>query len=1230
MSRDHNPHRDHGQSGHNHKTKPYQNGRVKAGVNMDGLSDSLKSFYEEVLQSEIGHIFTITDAKRERGAKYGSSTSAHFDGNAVDFRNDPRVFDFFVNKEEGVRLLDKYKLGIYDETDPRNMGVATGPHFHVGTDFYNSKFEYSTSKRVKELEGGELKPIKSFSALNPEFDYKAYDESWGQAKVQGVDRQTFTQSYLSNSGVVPITSQKPDVDAFALGQSLRNESQGNDEMAKKLASVEEQLKAMIDKDLKAEEQKQKMLEQDALAKEISDKENMRLSYLEQMMSLDPYVERTPTSPQQYSIQPQYNPLPESSMPQFQDGGVKVDSDETVPESNIVTTHDKVWDYKQEGDEYFTRKKGSEDWIKLQGQPLDAVRSKVSFDGTPVKVRSEVTAPSSSLSQTESKPSEGVSSITDAAKGNSLPKSTNLGGYLPSLKLNDQNRIENCVPGKGCSYNTSTKLSTLFKGLEKDFEDFKSNDLWTEDAWFNRDFQEKNGGKVVYSTDERGGPSKMKGLPKEYYDKLQVGDYVHLDRTGSSYDEKKSDKGIKNERVEHIGFIIGKDEDGTPLVWHGSEKGKAYIQRVDEDINLGEGSFSYQVASIVRNPKLVGVDKNALAKLSGTDYYKEVDQDLKLNDKASGLSGNQREAVNSVNNSIQDFIKLGFDQEDVLYAAQLLIGGVLEMESSGADWSLFDSKGDSPFSKQVKRKGKETVARLAKNTLGVGKDFSSDEASRGIYQIKPDMNFPSDSKTLKNLEALGIKKSELFSDTGNETKGALLIMLDNYSKLKKDDRFDPDRNGLEIEGNFYPSSYLLAKSWSAGPGWYNRDKYKEYLADYDVDYSNNALLAAGRINLTKESTKDVLNDLKVANEVQHSKLKSSMSEEDRGLMSERIETKSQDSLNNLEWFSARDKESTSVDLGAQRSTPFTKRVFDSDLKEKQYRHKRLFDSSEEPFSPFYPESGEDVVVKEFPRFNTSQEELEEIIQLEKQGYKAVRRGDKIFLTVKVLPGAEVVGSKGDISKFQDGGEKDPPPSDTLRRKQEIAMQHYNFGKDSTRRDASLTIPVLPDDPRFNKIWNPDMYSGLDREVMQEYKPDVIYISSDDPEGGFHFTEFKRKYTPPAPEPIPDPEQLPLRRYEPRESGAIIKGKQTSLNLHKEYNPYTGQYEVMGPSQKRELDRSKFLGKDAPEIEGQLFDATSRRELDPSNNEDLLRMFQHKYKNNQGFRQNMERILSNANL
>ena len=92
-------------------------------------------------RKELSKIFPeliYTSGFRTPSQKVGKNykTSRHNKGEAWDLEANRKVYDYLYNSFEGLSLLNKYGLGILDETDPETMKRtgATGAHFHVGKD----------------------------------------------------------------------------------------------------------------------------------------------------------------------------------------------------------------------------------------------------------------------------------------------------------------------------------------------------------------------------------------------------------------------------------------------------------------------------------------------------------------------------------------------------------------------------------------------------------------------------------------------------------------------------------------------------------------------------------------------------------------------------------------------------------------------------------------------------------------------------------------------------------------------------------------------------------------------------------------------------------------------------------------------------------------------------------------------------------------------------------------
>lgn len=130
------------------------------------LSDNTKAFIDEY-QSLTGRVLNITGGRRKasQGIGKAANVSHHNTGDAFDISNvHTQDFDYLVNTKEGLSLLNKYGLGIIDETDPDEMERtgATGAHFHIGRD---SKYKAFVADRLKEYnQNGSIDRMYSYKA----------------------------------------------------------------------------------------------------------------------------------------------------------------------------------------------------------------------------------------------------------------------------------------------------------------------------------------------------------------------------------------------------------------------------------------------------------------------------------------------------------------------------------------------------------------------------------------------------------------------------------------------------------------------------------------------------------------------------------------------------------------------------------------------------------------------------------------------------------------------------------------------------------------------------------------------------------------------------------------------------------------------------------------------------------------------------------------------------------
>jgi hypothetical protein len=457
------------------------------------------------------------------------------------------------------------------------------------------------------------------------------------------------------------------------------------------------------------------------------------------------------------------------------------------------------------------------------------------------------------------------------------------------------RVEECKnhgEGYGCSKQVSLKEGALFTPTS--MEGAQSN-LWANDAWFNKASVEQNGGTVLYETSARG--SDMSQLPKDVYGILQVGDYVHLDRknTNSSRDYASRTKdGLNNEKVEHMGMIIGKDTDGTPLVWHSSETGKAYVKRVDEPITLDDhkGLGAYQISSIARSGKMKDEFQKEVAQ---NPYYTPIDTDNELTFAEGAKPNNhERQLVKSINDNQEAFRGLGYKQEDLNKAGQVLMGIMTNETSAGT--STDPIAGDLwgvPILPISKTAGKQVAATVWKEWLGQVGEGEIAEPSQGLYQIKPELNYYVNAEkgnyTLssigKNLKKLGITPDNLQDSEENQSIFASAIMLENMKALKSDKGYNAETDTWSIKGDNgqvweYPAAYVLTGAWSAGSGWQNRSKYKDMLTSSEGrQYAQKGMAAMDKVTTEKGNAYSQkyteLTDKNNAEEAKRAELKAAM-------------------------------------------------------------------------------------------------------------------------------------------------------------------------------------------------------------------------------------------------------------------------------------------------------------------------------------------------------------------
>ena len=329
--------------------------------------------------------YVMTSGARSKVTNPGVSGSKHLSGKAIDIRPNSKVYNYLMNTTEGISKLDEAGIGVFDETDPRNMRVATGPHFHIGSDFYDV-----TKQRVGQFSKyGENTPtVNYFGEQHPDFDYSDFVQKRQANKKSGkhIDHSSFknfSRDYLVENVYTNLgPSADPSKDIYTVYSNMTGKSGKDmtpDQLRKELAELppsggsvigndhshghgeedysgyhvpeedvvnkeiveqNQLLKRQLEMQSKVEEEKQRKLEEQAELRQLREKENEKLSFLESMIDRPAYVERNKPSTQQQSpgaYNP--NPVPQQQMDlpniwdfgsgqQFKDGGeVSTDGNE---------------------------------------------------------------------------------------------------------------------------------------------------------------------------------------------------------------------------------------------------------------------------------------------------------------------------------------------------------------------------------------------------------------------------------------------------------------------------------------------------------------------------------------------------------------------------------------------------------------------------------------------------------------------------------------------------------------------------------------------------------------------------------------------------------------------------------------------------------------------------------------------------------------------------------------
>lgn len=274
------------------------------------LGDDMKGFMNEIYLLDDGKYkgVRLTSGRRDATGKF----SHHHNGDAVDIAalNEGGVlgnelYSRLVNTGDGLSLMNKYGLGIYDETDPENLAKTqgTGAHFHIGKDeglFGNTKKRLE----VYNSSDGNIIEMSSFYSKNPDYDYtkKAWASKKGTEQEIGIP-EDFSSTYVDPNS------------ARTFAQAIENQRKKDEKTDKKISESESRKK--IEK-AKAEKAKAEMAIKKNFIKSISD-----------LAAPSPGrapVEKAGYKEEKFKAMPTQNSLPElpSIHKKFQDGGGEYD------------------------------------------------------------------------------------------------------------------------------------------------------------------------------------------------------------------------------------------------------------------------------------------------------------------------------------------------------------------------------------------------------------------------------------------------------------------------------------------------------------------------------------------------------------------------------------------------------------------------------------------------------------------------------------------------------------------------------------------------------------------------------------------------------------------------------------------------------------------------------------------------------------------------------------------
>lgn len=182
--------------------------KTQAQEALKNTQPSIRMFYNELSEYFPGVVVTSGKRTPEDNVGKNHNHSHHNTGNAIDISHKHTdVYAFLQNDRRGLELLNKYQLGIIDETNPETMKKtgATGPHFHIGPD---SVYRQKAQDR-----------LKNFDSINPDFAY--IDTEHRLPDVS--NEQPFDPDYSVSNFTIMSPEMPGGVQASQIEKELRKE-----------------------------------------------------------------------------------------------------------------------------------------------------------------------------------------------------------------------------------------------------------------------------------------------------------------------------------------------------------------------------------------------------------------------------------------------------------------------------------------------------------------------------------------------------------------------------------------------------------------------------------------------------------------------------------------------------------------------------------------------------------------------------------------------------------------------------------------------------------------------------------------------------------------------------------------------------------------------------------------------------------------------------------------------